>query len=96
LPDQFVLIYIPLRRVLSVLSPEVVSVTNEKAFLKLGDDEISGEVDRISLKKRKKSKGFDGEVNEVSVNAEASLCMMPLKDIQRSFFSLFLRSNFSS
>lgn len=61
--------------------PDIVSVMNKNAFPMLGDDEISGEVERISLRKRKKSKGFDGEVNEANVSAEASFCMTPLKDI---------------
>ena len=69
-----------LRRVLSVLSPDIVSITNKNMFPGLGD-EYSGEVERISLKKRKKSKGFDGEVNDAIVNVEASLCMMPLEDV---------------
>jgi histone acetyltransferase HTATIP/histone acetyltransferase MYST1 len=64
-----------------------MSVTNKSTFPQLGDEEISGEVERISLKKRKKSKGFEGEVKEGSVNVEASMCMMPLKDIPGPSFS---------
>lgn len=66
---------------MSVLPPDIVSITNKNEF-PLVEDEISGEVERISLKKRKKSKGFDGELSEGSVSAEASFCMMPLKDIK--------------
>ncbi len=74
---------------LSVLPPDVVSILNENAFPRQSGEKISGEVERISFKKRKKSKGFEGELNETNVNAEATLCMMPLKDIQGwSSFSL--------
>ena len=66
---------------LSVLPPDIVSITTDNTFPQLGD-EISGDVERVSLKRRKKSKGFDGEMNEANVNAEASLCMMPLEDIR--------------
>jgi hypothetical protein len=71
-----------IRRVLSVLSPDIVSMWNENSFPRHLGEKISGEVERISFKKRKKSKGFEGELNEANVNAEATLCMMPLKDIQ--------------
>lgn len=70
---------------MSVLPPDIVSITNDNEFPLVGE-EISGKVERISLKKRKKSKGFDGELSEGSVSAEASLCMMPLKDITGVFF----------
>jgi len=68
--------------VLSVLPPDVVSTWNENSFPLQSGDKISGEVERLSLKKRKKSKGFEGELNEANANAEATLCMMPLKDIR--------------
>jgi len=78
-----------LRRVLSVLSPDIVAITNKNMFPGL-NDEYSGEVERISLKKRKKSKGFAGEVNEANVNVEASLCMMPLGDIRSTTLVVLL------
>lgn len=70
------------RRVLSVLPPDVVSISNENSFPHQLGEKFSGEVERITFKKRKKSKGFEGELIESNVNAEATLCMMPLRDIQ--------------
>ena len=70
---------------MSVLPPDIISITNENNFPRFGE-EISGEVERITPKKRKKSKGFDGELGEGDVDAEASLCMTPFKDITGVFF----------
>lgn len=69
---------VPHRRVLQVLPPDIISIKNENNFPNLSDESF-GDVERMSLKKRKKSKGFDGEVAET--NTEAVLCMMPLNSI---------------
>ncbi|CAA7267725.1 unnamed protein product [Cyclocybe aegerita] len=77
-----------LRRVLSVLPPDVVSSKNENTFPHMRDDipgYISGQVERVHVKQKKKSKGFDGEVS--GTNSEAALCMTPLQSIQDPVFT---------
>lgn len=75
-----------------MLPPDVTLIKKENSFPQPGDesDEVSGNVERISLKRRKKSKGFDGEMMEADVSPEASFCMMPLKDIPSASLSLSL------
>lgn len=74
------------RRVLSVLSPEVLSIRNVASFPDVHNPE-SGEVEMVTqTRKKKRTKGFEGEVqSETSI--EASMCMMPLKSIQDSIFT---------
>lgn len=46
-------------------------------------DEVSGQVERVTAKRRRTpnpTKGFEGVVSETSI--EAQLCMMPMKSIQ--------------
>ncbi|KAF9527076.1 acyl-CoA N-acyltransferase [Crepidotus variabilis] len=75
------------RRVLSVLPPDVLSIRNENQFPVVSIDQITGDVERLSFKKSRKTKGFDGEHREASVNPEATLCMMPLRDIPDPIFT---------
>ncbi|KDR68729.1 hypothetical protein GALMADRAFT_256551 [Galerina marginata CBS 339.88] len=75
-----------LRRVLSVLPPDVVSIRNTNVFPEIREDSsVSGEVERMHNKKKKKPKGFDGEVTET--NIEQKMCMMPMKAIQEPLFT---------
>jgi len=75
-----------LRRVLSVLSPEVLSIRNVASFPDVHNPE-SGEVEMVTqTRKKKRTKGFEGEV-ESETSIEASMCMMPLKSIPDSIFT---------
>jgi len=74
------------RRVLSVLSPEVLSIRNIASFPDVHNPE-SGDVEMVAqTRKKKRTKGFEGEV-ESETSIEASMCMMPLKSIQDSIFT---------
>jgi histone acetyltransferase HTATIP/histone acetyltransferase MYST1 len=69
------------RRVLSVLSPEVLSIRNFASFPDVHNPEL-GDVEMVAqTRKKKRTKGFEGEV-ESETSIEASMCMMPLKSIQ--------------
>ncbi|KAF9556339.1 acyl-CoA N-acyltransferase [Agrocybe pediades] len=76
-----------LRRVLSALPPGITSIKNENEFPEFGPDSyISGEVERsLDSKKKKKTKGFDGEVLET--NIEQTLGHMPMKNIHEPVFT---------
>ena len=79
------------RRVLSVLSPEVLSIRNVASFPDVHNPE-SGDVEMVTqTRKKKRTKGFEGEV-ESETSIEASMCMMPLKSIPgaSSLMSLLL------
>ena len=79
-PLESVLILEYYRRVLSVLSPEVLSIRNVASFPDVHNPE-SGEVEMVTqTRKKKRTKGFEGEV-ESETSIEASMCMMPLKSI---------------
>jgi histone acetyltransferase HTATIP/histone acetyltransferase MYST1 len=91
-PPKSVLILEFYRRVLSVLSPEVLSIRNVASFPDVHNPE-SGEVEMATqTRKKKRTKGFEGEV-ESETSIEASMCMMPLKSIPgaSSLTSLQLR-----
>ena len=83
------------RRVLSVLSPDVLSIRNVASFPDVHNPE-SGDVEMVTqTRKKKRTKGFEGEV-ESETSIEASLGMMPLKSIQgaSSLTSLLVVLNF--
>ena len=79
---------LPRSRVLQVLPPDIVSIRTDNNFPNLLDDS-SDAVSRVPSRKRKKPKGFDGEVAEA--NVEQMMGMMPLKAIHGASLPRFSR-----